>query len=94
MGRLQVTDISEYTKYEYIDYIYGGMSLSLFMAIDFTIGNLSYKNPYSLHYLPEDRMGHHCSDSEDESLTKKKKKNKESDFANMEEKKQKEAALA
>ena len=50
------------------------MSLSLFMAIDFTIGNLNYKNPYSLHYLTEDKIAHPCSDSEDESIAKKKKK--------------------
>ena len=76
-------EISEFTKYEYIDYIYGGMTLSLFMAIDFTAGNLSYKNTHSLHYLSENKIVHPCSDSEDESIVKKKKKI--SDLGNIKE---------
>ena len=44
----------EWNKYQFIDYIHGGMTVSLFVAIDFSLGNKHPTNPFSLHYINED----------------------------------------
>lgn len=54
------------------------MKLSLFLAIDFSLGNKSFKDPYSLHYLNE-AINYYESDSDEEaakhkSISKKQKK--------------------
>ena len=41
----------EWNKYAFIDYIYGGMTVSVFVGMDFTNGNKPWKDPYSLHYV-------------------------------------------
>jgi hypothetical protein len=46
------------------------MKLSLFLAIDFSLGNKHFKDPYSLHYLNEN-IAYYESDSEEEERKQK-----------------------
>jgi hypothetical protein len=54
MGKIETTLAKEWNKYQFIDYIHGGMTVSLFVAIDFSLGNKHPSNPFSLHYINED----------------------------------------
>ena len=70
IGRIESSVAEEFHKYQFIDYIHGGMTVSLFVAIDFSLGNKHPSDPYSLHYQNEG-PGNEESDSADD---KKKKK--------------------
>ena len=63
-GKVEVVKMEEWHKYQFIDYILGGMTVSLFLAIDFSLGNKHYKDPYSLHYIDEQYHNVESSDSE------------------------------
>lgn len=41
-GNIQVSKLEEWNKYSFIDYIYGGMTVSLIVAVDFTLGNKNW----------------------------------------------------
>lgn len=53
-GEIHVAEIKEWNKYAFIDYIYGGMTVSLLVAIDFTLGNKNWSQADSLHYISEE----------------------------------------
>jgi hypothetical protein len=53
-GVIEVVDIKLWNKYAFIDYIYGGMTVSLFVAIDFSLGNKNWSKPDSLHYISDE----------------------------------------
>ena len=53
-GVIEVVSIELWNKYAFIDYIYGGMTVSLFVAIDFSLGNKNWSKPDSLHYISEE----------------------------------------
>ena len=59
VGNVEVLKFQEWNKYTFLDYIYGGMNMQLYLAIDMTKGNgeLHHYNPD--HVLEE-------SESEDE----------------------------
>ena len=40
-------------EYQFTDYIYGGLDMSLMVAMDFSLSNGAITDPKSLHYLPE-----------------------------------------
>jgi len=44
------------------------MNLSLFLAVDFSLGNKHYKNPYSLHYI-NDKVPYIDTDSDDGDMS-------------------------
>ena len=52
-GLLKIIKMNIWNQYAFMDYIHGGMSLSLFVAVDFTLGNKNWKDPHSLHYVDE-----------------------------------------
>jgi hypothetical protein len=48
-GQLQIRAVTE-NNYTWLDYIFGGMEISLMVAIDFTASNGDPDSPTSLHY--------------------------------------------
>lgn len=72
IGRIESSVAEEFHKYQFIDYIHGGMTISLFVAIDFSLGNKDPKNPYSYHYMNENNIEN--EDDSDSGDAKKKKK--------------------
>lgn len=70
-GMIEVVDIEIWNKYAFIDYIYGGMTVSLFVAIDFSLGNKNWSKTDSLHYLSEEKiLNPDESDSDNELIQK------------------------
>ena len=57
VGNVEVLKFLEYNKYTFLDYIYGGMNMQLYLAIDMTKGNgeLHHYNPD--HVLEESESG-------------------------------------
>ena len=56
--------MKEWNSYQFIDYIYGGMTCNLFLAIDFTEGNKPFHDPFSLHYMNPREVEDESSDAE------------------------------
>ena len=50
-GKLEFVSVKQWNKYTFIDYVYGGLTTSLYLAVDFSLGNKSWKDPMSLHYV-------------------------------------------
>ena len=53
-GQVEVISVEEWNKYAFIDYIYGGMTVSLFVAIDFSLGNKNWSKTDSLHFISDE----------------------------------------
>ncbi|KAK8870717.1 hypothetical protein M9Y10_008604 [Tritrichomonas musculus] len=51
VGTITVTKMSLDQRYNFYDYIHGGIQLNLITAIDFTASNRDPRNPSSLHYF-------------------------------------------
>lgn len=50
-GSLNITNFKIETEYTFLEYLYSGWQISLFVGIDFTGSNGNPQNPSSLHYL-------------------------------------------
>lgn len=52
-GRMKCSLFDKSYQFQFIDYIHGGCDVSVLLAMDFSIANLHYNNPASLHYIPK-----------------------------------------
>ena len=50
---MEFIDLTSWNKYTFIDYVYGGLTTSLYVGCDFSLGNKSWKDRFSLHYVDE-----------------------------------------
>ena len=76
-GYVKVLKLREWRKYSFIDYILSGLTLSLYVAIDFSNGNINWRNPKSLHHAKEDEVLFESESEEDlgELILQAQKKN-------------------
>jgi hypothetical protein len=51
-GKMKCSLFDKSYEFQFIDYIYGGCDISVVLAMDFSVSNLRYSNPASLHYVP------------------------------------------
>jgi hypothetical protein len=74
-GVIEIVNIKHWNKYQFIDYIYGGMTVSLFVAVDFSIGNKKY------HFIDEnvkyDESSSDVDDDDPANAKARRKKKKE-----------------
>jgi hypothetical protein len=52
-GRMRCGLFDKSYQFQFIDYIHGGCDISVLLAMDFSLANLHYNNPQSLHYMPK-----------------------------------------
>lgn len=52
-GKIKLCFYNLYYKFQFIDYIHGGLDISLLCAMDFSLNNGSFDSEKSLHYLPK-----------------------------------------
>jgi hypothetical protein len=78
VGKLHVVTLKEWNAYQFIDYIHGGMTVSLYLAIDFSLGNKDFNDPFSLHYINDKMEEEESSDEGEESQLVGKRKKKKS----------------
>ncbi len=52
-GKMKCTLFDKSYEFQFIDYIHGGCDISVVLAMDFSVSNLRYSNPASLHYIPK-----------------------------------------
>ena len=52
-GKIKLTYYNLYYKFQFIDYIHGGLDISLCCAMDFSLGNKHPTDPTSLHHMPK-----------------------------------------
>ena len=69
-GVIELIELKLWNKYQFIDYIYGGMTVSLFLAVDFSIGNTKY------HHIDKNQKPDESSSEEDENLMNPKARRK------------------
>lgn len=52
-GKMKCSLFDKSYEFQFIDYIHGGCDISVILAMDFSVSNLRYSNPASLHYVPK-----------------------------------------
>ena len=52
VGKIKLVFFKQFYKFEFIDYIHGGLDISLILAMDFTLSNGDPKNKKSMHHMP------------------------------------------
>lgn len=50
-GKAVITQFKIEDRVTFLDYIFGGCEVGVHVAVDYTLSNMEYSKPSSLHYL-------------------------------------------